>query len=206
MTRTIEGDIFSRRHSLQPCLRLRVLPMLWRAALLLAVFACLAPPRDLAAQPLSAGVWLIDGEAAVEVFPCDGRLCGRILWLLAPRDPQNQLKKDSNNPDPALRERVLCGLTVFWGLQPTASDRWSGGGFYNPNDGKTYNISAHRKSVDVIEARIYDGIPLIGRTKTLVRLPQGSLNGWCPTTQQANCAPACGESYASIAQAQNLAP
>jgi hypothetical protein len=57
-----------------------------------------------------------------------------------PRDPQRQLDRDKNNPQPALRQRQLCGLTIFWGLRPSGPDRWTDGWFYNPNDGKTYNI------------------------------------------------------------------
>ena len=84
---------------------------------------------------------------------------------------------DKKNPEPALRQRPLCGLTIFWGLRPAGSDRWIDGWFYNPNDGQTYSISAGLKSVDTIEARIYSGDPLYGQTKMLYRVPHGTSNG-----------------------------
>ena len=37
----------------------------------------LAPTASAGGAP--QGVWLIDGEAAVQIFDCEGMLCGRIL-------------------------------------------------------------------------------------------------------------------------------
>jgi uncharacterized protein (DUF2147 family) len=125
------------------------------------------------------GVWLIDGKAAAQIFDCSSLLCGRILWLQTPRDPQGQLKRDRNNRDPALRQRGLCGLTVLWGLRPAGPERWEDGWFYNPDDGKTYRVSVDLRSADLIVARIYLGVPIFGETKTLLRVPHGTSEGWC---------------------------
>jgi uncharacterized protein (DUF2147 family) len=139
----------------------------------------LAFPRIMAFATVPDGVWLIDGKAAVQIFDCSGLLCGRILWLQIPRDPQGRLSRDRDNPDPALRQRQLCGLTILWGLRTTGPDRWGGGWFYNPDDGKTYRVSAELRSADLIVARIYLGVPFFGETKTLVRVPHGTSDGWC---------------------------
>ncbi|HWL69295.1 MAG TPA: DUF2147 domain-containing protein [Geminicoccus sp.] len=149
------------------------------AALLLAALLVLASPRIMAFAAVPDGVWLIDGKAAVQIFDCSGLLCGRILWLQVPRDPQGRLNRDKHNPDAALRQRQLCGLTILWGLRSTGLDRWGGGWFYNPDDGKTYRVSAELKSADRIAARIYLGAPLFGETKTLLRVPHGTSEGWC---------------------------
>jgi uncharacterized protein (DUF2147 family) len=164
-----------RRDSIRPRARRR----LGRAALLLTVLAPLALPCSVTAAAIPPGVWLMDDEVAVEISDCSGLLCGRIRWLLIPRDPEGQLNKDRKNPNPALRQRPLCGLTILWDLHQTAPDRWSGGRFYNPRDGETYNVSAQLKSPDVIVARIYSGFPLFGRTKTLTRVSHGTSDGWC---------------------------
>jgi uncharacterized protein (DUF2147 family) len=147
------------------------------AALLAAAFAVPAPRA--AANTVPQGVWLIDSKAAVQIYDCAGLMCGRILWLYVPRDPQGALDRDKNNPDPALRQRKLCGLTMISGLHANGPDRWKSGWFYNPDDGKTYRVSAQLKSADVLVARIYLGVPLIGRTKTLARVPQQTSTGWC---------------------------
>ncbi|MFE0756981.1 DUF2147 domain-containing protein [Inquilinus sp. NPDC058860] len=159
--------------------RLRSPRQLYRAALLIAGIACLAIPRSTAWAAALQGVWLIGGKAAVQMFDCDGLLCGRIRWLQNARDPQNQAVRDKNNPEPALRQRQLCGLTIISGMRPTGPDRWEGGSFYNPDDGKTYGVSAELKSADVLVARVYAGIPALGETKTLQRIPHGTSEGWC---------------------------
>lgn len=157
---------------------LRALSGAVRVALLAAIIF-LAVSRSMASAAAPQGVWLIDTRVAVQIFDCDGLLCGRILWLRIPRDLRGQLDRDKNNPDPALRQRRLCGLTILWGLHPTGRDRWGGGWFYNPDDGKTYEVSAELRSPDVLVARIYLGIPLLGKTKTLLRVPHGTSEGWC---------------------------
>jgi uncharacterized protein (DUF2147 family) len=125
------------------------------------------------------GVWLINGEAAVQIFDCNTLLCGRILWLQAPRDAQGQLKRDRKNPDPALRQRELCGLTVIRDLRSSGPNHWNDGWFYYPDSGKTYNIKVELTSSDALVARFYQGTSLVGETKTLRRVLHGTSEGWC---------------------------
>ncbi len=150
-----------------------------RFGTLVALLAWLVAAQLPARAAVPQGVWLIDGKVAVQIFNCEGLLCGRILWLLIPRDPQGQLVLDKKNPDPALRRRPLCGLTILWGLRSTGPDRWTDGWFYNPDDGRTYSISAQMVSPDLITARVYVGLPLFGETKTLRRVAHGTSEGWC---------------------------
>ncbi len=49
----------------------------------------------------------------------------------------------------------------------------------NPDDGGTYKIKMELRSDDVIVARVYLGVPLFGKTRTLVRVPMGTSAGWC---------------------------
>lgn len=150
-----------------------------RALALAAALAVAAPPHAFAQPAVPQGEWLMDGRVAVQVFECEGLMCGRIVWLAVPRDPAGELNLDRKNPAPALRHRKLCGLTILWGLRPTGVNRWVDGWFYNPDDGKTYSVKAQLKSDDVIVARIYVGLPLLGQTKTLARVPHGVSEGWC---------------------------
>ena len=159
--------------------RPRVAPGLRVGAVLLAMFVCLGAPRARGAAAIPQGVWLIDGKAAVQIFACAGLMCGRIVWLHVPRNELGQLDRDKYNPNPALRQRELCGVTMLWNLHPDGPNRWKDGWFYNPDDGKTYRVSARLKSDDVIVARIYVVVPLLGKNKTLVRVPHGITDGWC---------------------------
>lgn len=148
------------------------------ALLLVALFLCLTS-RTAALADIPQGEWLLDGRVVVQIFDCANKMCGRILWLKVPRDPQGQLDRDKKNPDPSLRSRQLCGLTILWNLQPAGPGRWEDGWFYNPDDGKTYRVEAKLESNDTMTARIYLGIPLFGKTKSLDRVPHGTSAGWC---------------------------
>jgi uncharacterized protein (DUF2147 family) len=150
-----------------------------RWALLLAAFLLVAAHRALARAAILDSVWLMDGKVAVQIFDCNDLLCGRILWLQIPRDAQGILDRDKHNPDPALRQRGLCGLTVLWNLHPDGANRWKAGWFYNPDDGKTYRVTAELTSDDLITARIYTLLPVLGRTKVLQRVLHGTSDGWC---------------------------
>lgn len=149
-----------------------------KAILLACAMSCgFLAPAAMAGAP--QGVWLIDGEAAVQIFDCEGMLCGRVLFLESPHDPQGALKRDKRNPDQALRDRELCGLNVIWGLRPTGPDSWDGGRFYNPDGGQTYDVKMKLTAPDTLEARFYQGASFLGQTKTLSRIPRGSSKGWC---------------------------
>ena len=74
------------------------------AALLLILLAGPAP-RAQAAAAVPPGVWLMGTKVAIQIFDCRGMLCGRVIWLTAPLNPEGLLKRDKLNPDPALRQR-----------------------------------------------------------------------------------------------------
>jgi uncharacterized protein (DUF2147 family) len=139
----------------------------------------LAAPHAIAQRPVPKGVWLMEGDVAVETFDCEARMCARIVWLIYPRDEEGEFHRDLHNPNPQLRARLLCGLTIIWNLRPAGKDRWQGGWFYNPENGKTYGISVRFTSVDTILARIYVGLPLFGEDRALVRVPHDTTEGWC---------------------------
>jgi uncharacterized protein (DUF2147 family) len=146
-----------------------------------ALAACMtgAGSRAESAAAVPAGIWLMDTRVAIQIFDCSDMLCARIIWLKAPLDPQGLLKRDKLNPDPALRQRQVCGPTIIWNLHPADPGHWENGWFYNADDGKTYRLAMELKTDDAIMARVYVGIPLFGETRTLVRIPMGTSAGWC---------------------------
>ncbi|MFC7333851.1 DUF2147 domain-containing protein [Rhodocista pekingensis] len=139
-------------------------------AALLAGVALLAPPpavadpADGAAVP--RGVWMMqNGKAAVEFFACGASLCGRLVWGRPDQYPDG-VAKDRRNPDPALRDRDLCGLTVIWGLERDGADDWTGGRVYDPSSGETYGARVHVQGPQRLRVRGYVGIPWFGRSQT----------------------------------------
>ena len=171
----LDSDAGKARPGQEACSSRRVA----RATALVLGLLVLAVPRPAVPAGIPAGVWLMPLKVAVQIFDCAGLLCGRIVWLRRPRDAAGRLAHDKKNPDPALRQRPLCGQTVIWGLQPTGPDRWKSGWLYNPDDGKTYRLTAQLSAADTMIARIYLGIPLFGETWTMRRVPLLDSEGWC---------------------------
>jgi uncharacterized protein (DUF2147 family) len=132
-----------------------------------------------ASSEVPEGTWLLANRVAIQDFECSGLLCGKIVWLVRPRTPAGQPDVDRLNPDPALRQRPLCDLTIIWGLQPDSPGHWSNGWLYDPQDGNTYNLTAELTAPDRISARVYRGVPLFGRTEILIRDPELSSDGRC---------------------------
>lgn len=119
--------------------------MLVRAGLVLLMFASLLVGFSAGANAQGqgggdpSGVWLTQaGDAKVRVRSCGAGICGSVVWLRDPIDPDTgQAARDSKNPNPALRQRPIVGLVLFEGMQPTAPSRWSGR-IYNADDGQHY--------------------------------------------------------------------
>ena len=149
------------------------------SALAVAAITLLTAARGAAQLAVPPGVWLLEGKAAVRIFECDGLMCGRILWMRIPRDAEGERVLDKKNPDPALRRRPLCGLTIIGDLRPDVPGHWTDGWLYNPDDGVKYKVTARLESDDVIVARAYLLLPLFGKTLTLTRVPRGTSEGRC---------------------------
>ena len=117
--------------------------------------------------------WPFKSSIAAACFAAGSSGCGRRAI------PLGGQPSDQKNPDPAFRQRLLCGLTILQGLKPAGLDRWNSGSLYNADDGVTYRVSAELRSADVAVARIYLGVPLFGETRTLLRVPRLRSEGWC---------------------------
>lgn len=87
------------------------------------------------------GIWVVnDGQARVKVEPCGPNLCGTIVWVADPLDPETgKPRLDRNNPNPALRSHPIIGLRLFE-LTPDQGNQWRGQ-IYNSRDGKNYDIT-----------------------------------------------------------------
>ena len=82
-----------------------------------------------------SGLWLTtERDSIVEIGPCGAALCGRITRILKPNP--NGPPRDTNNPDPALRNRPIQGLAILTGFHD-AGGKWEGTA-YDPRAGKSY--------------------------------------------------------------------
>jgi uncharacterized protein (DUF2147 family) len=131
-----------------------------------------------ASSEVPGGTWLLANRVAIKVFDCSRLLCGKIVWLAKPRTMAGRPDVDQN-PNPKLRLRPLCDLTILWGLRPNGPGHWSNGWLYDAHDGHTYNVTAELTSPTRISARVYRGVPFLGRTEILTRDPKLGFHGLC---------------------------
>jgi uncharacterized protein (DUF2147 family) len=91
----------------------------------------------LAGDPL--GTWLAgDKKGKIRIVNCGGALCGNLIWLAEPNDPEtNKPKTDNKNADVSKRERPLIGIPIVLSMRPSGADQWDGQ-VYNSRDGQTY--------------------------------------------------------------------
>jgi uncharacterized protein (DUF2147 family) len=146
--------------------------------LALAGALALGPVAAPAATDPVFGRWLVeDGEAVIEISPCGGQACGRVVWLKAPWDAGGNPKRDIENPQAAQRSRPLCGLRLIEGLSPAGDGSWEGGTIYSARDGRTYGFQIAPEGRDRLHVRGYLGISLLGGSQTWVR--EDGMRGGC---------------------------
>ena len=136
-----------------------------------APFAQTAPPPA-AGQVEMAGLWYDDtGNGAVEILPCGERLCGRIVWLRNPTDKAGQPVTDKLNPEPAQRQRPVCGLQVIGDLKPQRGGAWDEGWIYDPKEGKSYDVQLTLRARDRLQVLGYIGTKFLSETFIWTRAP-----------------------------------
>ena len=87
------------------------------------------------------------------------------LMVLRPNTPHF----DTKNPDPAQRQRPLCGLEIGSGFRPEGETKAVDGRLYDPQSGKTYHGEVHTEG-DSLHLRGYIGISAFGRSETWKRV------------------------------------
>jgi uncharacterized protein (DUF2147 family) len=105
--------------------------------------ATLAFSTSLAVAAEPVGEWLVtDGYAHIRIEKCGDQYWGVVSW-------EQQPGMDSNNPDPAKRNRPTLGMPVLLGMKATQTNRWDGQ-IYNSENGKTYTGNISLSSPDVL--------------------------------------------------------
>lgn len=82
-----------------------------------------------AADP--SGLWRDESGSVVKISGCGNGMCVEVV------KPAKAGEKDVNNPDPALRNRSVVGITILNATR--GGDNIWKGQLYNAEDGKTYS-------------------------------------------------------------------
>jgi uncharacterized protein (DUF2147 family) len=117
------------------------------------------------AEPGMRGYWQEPLGGVIEVAPCAGALCLRIVALSPGKHPNT----DAHNPDPKLRARALCRLIIGQNFTEIDRQHAVGGRLYDPRSGQTYSGIMTAEG-GKLKLRGYLGIELFGRTQTWTRV------------------------------------
>lgn len=102
-------------------------------------------------------------DGKITIFKQGDRYFGKISWGKIPG------KKDTNNPDPKLKNRDLVGAVILQNFTFTG-DSWESGTIYDPNSGKTYDCILKVKDKNQkLDIRGFVGSAMFGRTSTWSR-------------------------------------
>src|SRR5262249_2323591 len=72
------------------------------------------------------GTWQTEeGRGTVRMSDCGGALCGTLIALKEPIDPQTgKPKLDRNNTDPGERGRPIVGIQIVSALKAAGPNKW----------------------------------------------------------------------------------
>ncbi|WP_339880085.1 DUF2147 domain-containing protein [uncultured Algoriphagus sp.] len=113
------------------------------------------------------GVWESDDsdpKLKFEFYKSGERYFGKLLYASNMYEEDGITpKKDFKNPDELLRDRSRLGITNITDL--TYSDgEYSGGKLYNPEEGRTYSVTAKLNNAMEMDLRGYVGFSILGKT------------------------------------------
>jgi uncharacterized protein (DUF2147 family) len=117
-----------------------------------------------------AGVWESDEKnLQIEMFEKDGVFCGRMVYFKCETDEIMRASKDIENPDKALTNRNLLGLTLVTELSYQGGNVWDEGKIYDPNSGRTFEARIQLTGSNSAIVRGYWKYRWIGRSMVFYR-------------------------------------
>ena len=141
--------------------------------LMLMAFATgFANAQTLKACERICGKWeSTDKDVAIKVYMQDNEFKAEIIWFSNTEGKPMDYWKDVHNPNPALRDRKILGMSVLSGLKYNAeTGTWEGGMVYDSKHGKDWNASATLDKKGVLKVRGYWHFKFIGHTMDFVRM------------------------------------
>lgn len=114
------------------------------------------------------GKWFTEkNEAKVEIYKIADKYYGKIIWIKEPNDKETgKPKKDKQNPDIKLKERLIIGMSFVNAFKFNGEDKWEDGSVYDAKSGKTYNGTISFESKNTLKLRGYIGKSWMGLGRT----------------------------------------
>jgi uncharacterized protein (DUF2147 family) len=118
------------------------------------------------------GKWMsTEKNLIVLVYKEGSDFRAKTIWFRRGDDPQPiEEWRDVKNPDPALRNRKILGLSILEGLRfDPESNSWEDGTIYDAKHGHFWNASATIDKQGQLKVRGYWYFKFIGKTLTFTR-------------------------------------
>jgi uncharacterized protein (DUF2147 family) len=109
-------------------------------------------------------IWVTEqNDGRMQILKNDEGYYGKMLWGKDLMEADGKTyKKDVNNPDPALKSRILKDYILVSGLV-YKDGKWVNGKIYDYENGNSYDVSLEIKN-GVLYMRAFKGVPIFGKT------------------------------------------
>ncbi|MEM7185524.1 MAG: DUF2147 domain-containing protein [Bacteroidota bacterium] len=101
-----------------------------------------------------------EARSIVEIYEEDGKVYGKIIELINPKEPNPLCDKCSGED----KDQPVIGLTFIKGLKKDG-DEYNGGKILDPENGKLYKCYITLEDENKLKVRGYIGFSLLGRTQ-----------------------------------------
>ncbi|MBO9732780.1 MAG: DUF2147 domain-containing protein [Chitinophaga sp.] len=109
------------------------------------------------------GTWMNEEKTGkIEIYQSGNIYLGKLLWGIYMLDEKGNPRKDTKNPNPALRNREWPNMVMLTGFR-YRDGQWEGGEIYDATSGKSYRATMKVRN-GRLEIRGYVGISLFGKT------------------------------------------
>lgn len=149
------------------------MPVKYNAIIFLfIIFACTDASAQILKMHEICGKWQsTDNELTIQVYMQDNEYKAKIVWFSNTGGKPMDYWKDVHNPDPALRNRKILGMSVLSELKYNAdTNAWEDGIVYDSKHGKEWNASAYIDKKGILRVRGYWHFKFIGRTMDFVKI------------------------------------
>jgi uncharacterized protein (DUF2147 family) len=139
----------------------------------LGFFTDIKPPANVAAAAQHiCGKWISsEKNLIVQVYCEDEKFKAKIIWYNDTGGKPMDYWTDKRNPDPALRNRKILGMSVLRDLtyQPETNS-WENGIIYESKNGREWNASIYIDKNGSLKVKGYWHFKFIGKTMTFSRI------------------------------------
>ena len=137
--------------------------------ILIPVFVIAA--RQVSSETSVLGFWKADAKTlTIEIYKNGPEYRARLISFTDHHNATpSALRKDDNNPNPALRNRYMIGMDVLHGLAYNkANGKWVDGKIYDAKSGREYSADLEMSNGKLF-VRAYKGFTVFGKTLSFHR-------------------------------------